>query len=128
MAVAYQGKHRPRRLLAKARSSHLLHAYLFIAPVVLLFGIFRVVPSVQTLLYSFYKVELLRGRFTFIGLDNFRRLLTDDIFHKATLNTLAYVVTIVPVSACLGLLLAVLFNNTFRFKELFYTKRFDVAY
>jgi hypothetical protein len=27
--------------------------------VILLFGLFRVLPSVQTLLFSFYKVELL---------------------------------------------------------------------
>jgi multiple sugar transport system permease protein len=112
-------KRSARRFLARPRSRHLLHAYLFIAPVVVLFGLFRVIPSVQTLLYSFYKVELLRGRFTFIGLDNFRRLLTDEIFRQATLNTLTYVVTIVPISACLGLLLAVMFNEKFRCKELF---------
>jgi multiple sugar transport system permease protein len=106
-----------RRRLARLRSHHILHAYLFIAPVVVLFGIFRVVPSVQTLLYSFYKVELLRGRFTFIGLENFRSIFADETFRQATLNTLTYVVAIVPVSAFLGLLLAVLFNAEFRFKE-----------
>jgi multiple sugar transport system permease protein len=95
----------------------MLHAYLFIAPVVILFGIFRVVPSVQTLLYSFYRVELLRGRFTFIGLDNFRSIFADETFRQATVNTLTYVVAIVPVSAFLGLLLAVLFNAEFRLRE-----------
>ena len=70
--------------LARLRSRHIGHAYLFIAPVVLLFGIFRVVPSVQTLLYSFYKVELLRGRFTFIGLENFRSIFADETFRQAT--------------------------------------------
>ncbi len=106
-----------RRRLARLRSRHILHAYLFIAPVVVLFGIFRVAPSVQTLLYSFYKVELLRGRFTFIGLDNFRSIFADEIFRQATVNTLTYVVAIVPLSAFLGLLLAVLFNAEFRLKE-----------
>jgi len=101
------------------RSRHILHAYLFIAPVIVLFGIFRVAPAVQTLLYSFYKVELLRGRFTFIGLDNFSRLLTDPIFQHAARNTLVYVVAIVPISGMLGLLLAVLFNSRFRCQELF---------
>jgi ABC-type sugar transport system permease subunit len=107
------------RLLARLHSRHFFHAYLFIGPVVILFGIFRVVPSIQTLLYSFYKVELLRGRFTFIGLDNFNGLLTDEIFRQATLNTLIYVVAIVPISAFLGLILAVLFNARFRLKEFF---------
>ncbi|MFB3819435.1 MAG: carbohydrate ABC transporter permease [Candidatus Methylomirabilales bacterium] len=108
-----------RRTLARLRGRHLLHAYLFIAPVILLFGLFRVLPSVQTLLYSFYKVELIRGRFTFIGLENFQALLADDIFRRATLNTLTFVVAIVPISAALGLLLAVLFNSKFRFQEFF---------
>ncbi|HEV8676034.1 MAG TPA: sugar ABC transporter permease [Methylomirabilota bacterium] len=101
------------------RHRHLLHAYLFIAPVVLLFGAFRVIPAVQTLLYSVYKVELLRGRFTFIGLENFRALVADPAFAKATVNTLAYVAAIVPISAALGLGLAVLFDARFRLSELF---------
>ena len=113
------GRRTLRQKLGRLRSRHILHAYLFIAPVILLFGLFRILPSVQTLLYSFFKVELIRGRFTFIGLDNFRDLLTDEIFQRATINTLKYVVTIVPISAILGLLLAVLFNARFRFQEFF---------
>ncbi|MBI4573721.1 MAG: sugar ABC transporter permease, partial [candidate division NC10 bacterium] len=113
------GKRSARQLLARLYARRILHAYLFIAPVIVLFGIFRVAPSIQTLLYSFYKVELLRGRFTFIGLDNFHSLFTDEIFRKATVNTLTYVVTIVPISAFLGLILAVLFNAKFHLKEFF---------
>ena len=94
-------------------------AYLFIAPIVILFGIFRVYPSIQTLAYSFFRVELLRGRFTFIGLENFLDLLSDTIFLKAVVNTLIYVISIVPISAGLALILAVLFNTHFRLKEFF---------
>lgn len=108
-----------RRTLSRLRGRHVLHAYLFIAPVILLFGLFRVLPSVQTLLYSFYKVELIRGRFTFLGLENFQALFGDETFRRATVNTLTFVVTIVPISAVLGLLLAVLFNSKFRFQEFF---------
>ena len=85
----------------------------------MLFGVFRVVPAVQTLLYSVYRVALLRGRFTFIGLDNFRELLVDASFRTAIVNTLTYVAAIVPISAALGLGLAVLFNTRFRLRELF---------
>ncbi len=113
------GKRSVRGLLARLHARRMFHAYLFIAPVIVLFGLFRVAPSIQTLLYSFYKVELLKGRFTFIGLENFHSLLTDEIFRKATVNTLTYVVTIVPISALLGLILAVLFNAKFHFKEFF---------
>ena len=108
-----------RQVLTRLGCRHILHAYLFIAPIILLFGIFRVVPSIQTLLYSFYKVELLRNRFTFIGLENFSDLFADEIFRGAALNTMKYVLTIVPVSAFLGLVLAVLFNTKFHLKEFF---------
>ncbi len=117
--MATSGRRTIRQSLAHLRSRHVLHAYLFIAPVILLFGLFRVLPSIQTLLYSFYKVELIKDRFTFIGLENFQALLTDEIFRRATSNTLTYVIVIVPISAALGLLLAVLFNSKFRFQEFF---------
>jgi multiple sugar transport system permease protein len=64
-------------------------------------------------------VELLRDRFTFIGLENFYSLFGDEIFRRATVNTLTYVITIVPISAFLGLTLAVLFNAKFHLREFF---------
>ena len=108
-----------RRLVLRLHARHVWHAYLFVAPIIILFGAFRVAPSVQTLLYSVYRVELLRGRFTFIGLDNFRELLVDRAFQQAAWNTLVYVIVIVPISAALGLLLAVLFDTRFPLRELF---------
>lgn len=108
-----------RGLLSRLYTKHYFHAYLFIAPVILLFGLFRVLPSVQTLLFSFYQVELLRGRFTWLGWENFTSLLQDEIFLQATLNTLVYVVAIVPASAGLALILAVLFNARLRGQAFF---------
>ncbi len=95
------------------------HAYLFIAPIIILFGIFRVYPAIQTLAYSFYNVELLRHRFTFIGMENFFSLLEDKIFLKAALNTLMYVGCIVPISAGIGMILAVILCAKFRFRQFF---------
>jgi multiple sugar transport system permease protein len=109
----------PKKSSLSIHLRHHLNAYLFIAPIVILFGIFRVYPSIQTLAYSFFRVELLRGRFTFIGFENFFDLLSDTIFLKAVVNTLIYVISIVPISAGLALILAVLFNTHFRLKEFF---------
>lgn len=105
-------------LLRRAHRRHYLHAYLFIAPVLVAFGLFRVWPALQTLYFSAFKVELLRGRLTFIGLQNFADLFTDEIFRQAAVNTVIYAAVIVPVSAALGLGLAVLFNEPFRGREL----------
>lgn len=108
-----------KQFLSRIKRQYRLTAYFFIAPVVILFGIFRIYPSLQTLAYSFFRVELLRGRFTFIGLENFYALLEDKVFLKAIGNTLIYVLTIVPISAGMALILAVLFNTNFRLKEFF---------
>jgi ABC-type sugar transport system permease subunit len=98
---------------------HYLHAYAFISPVIVLFTLFRVWPSLQTLYFSFFKVELLRHRLTFLGLANFEDMLQDAVFRQALQNTLVYAAVIVPVSAGLALVLAVLFSEEFHLKELF---------
>ncbi len=109
----------PRALLGLMHRRHYLHAYLFIAPVIILFGLFRVWPSLQTLYFSFFKVELLKNRLTFIGLENFIDLTQDELFRGAIVHTLIYAAAIVPISAALGMVLAVLFNEELRLKELF---------
>lgn len=48
---------------------------------------------------------------TFIGLDNFKRLITDSQVHEAVRVTLMFVLIAVPVELALGFLLAVLFNQ-----------------
>ncbi len=98
---------------------HYLHAYLFIAPVTILFGLFRIWPSIQTLYFSFFNVELLKGRLTFIGLENFVDLIHDELFLSAIRHTLIFALGIVPISAALGMILAVLFNEELRLKEFF---------
>jgi len=108
-----------RRSVTQVHRQFHLTAYFFIAPVVILFGIFRIYPSIQTLAYSFFQVELLRGKFTYVGLENFFALLEDKVFLKAVGNTLIYVVSIVPISAGLALALAIVFNSQFRLKEFF---------
>lgn len=98
---------------------HYLHAYLFTAPVIVLFGLFRIWPSIQTLYFSFFNVELLKSRLTFVGLANFVDLIHDELFLGAITHTLIFAVAIVPVSAALGMVLAVLFNEELRLKEFF---------
>lgn len=48
---------------------------------------------------------------TFIGLDNFKRMLTDTQVHEAVRVTLTFVLIAVPLELVLGFLLAVLFNQ-----------------
>ena len=88
--------HAARRSVRWMYRRHYIHAYVFISPVIILFALFRVWPSVQTLYFSFFKVELLRQRFTFLGLGNFLDMFQDGVFRQALQNTLVYAVVIVP--------------------------------
>jgi multiple sugar transport system permease protein len=105
--------------IGRMHRRHYLHAYLFTAPVIVLFGLFRIWPSIQTLYFSFFNVELLKSRLTFVGLANFVDLIHDELFLGAITHTLIFAVAIVPVSAALGMVLAVLFNEELRLKEFF---------
>jgi ABC-type sugar transport system permease subunit len=102
-----------------ARRRHYIHPYLFIAPLVISFTIFRLYPSFQTLRYSFYQVELLKQKTTWIGMENFLALFEDEIFIRSFINTLKYCLYMVPISTVIGLVLAVFLNVKFRMSNFF---------
>jgi multiple sugar transport system permease protein len=81
--------------------------YFFVAPAALLFLVFILYPLAQGLYLSFFKAGLSPVR-TFVGLDNFRRLFGDPGFIRAVLNTLAFVLGVVPLALVLSLGTAVL--------------------
>ncbi|WP_248923870.1 carbohydrate ABC transporter permease [Paenibacillus hamazuiensis] len=84
-------------------------AYLLIAPFYLLFLYFIFIPAVEVVMYSFTDFNMFAPKH-FIGLQNYMKLLKDDVFLKSVKNTLIYLVcTIVPTMA-LGMLTAVVMN------------------
>lgn len=98
--------------------------WLFAAPGLLIVGIFILYPFVSTLINSFTdKRTLIPGEY--VGLDNFRELLHDDMFWIGLRNSTLYVVGVVPALVLLPLLLAMLVQKhipgmTF-FRSAFYT-------
>ena len=61
--------------------------YFFVAPFVVVFCIFFLWPTVYTFILSFTDLRGLRSNFNFIGLANFSRLVSDQIFLTAIKNT-----------------------------------------
>lgn len=98
--------------------------WLFAAPGLLIVGIFILYPFVSTLINSFTdKRTLIPGEY--VGLDNFRELLNDDMFWIGLRNSTLYIVGVVPALVLLPLLLAMLVQKhipgmTF-FRSAFYT-------
>jgi multiple sugar transport system permease protein len=94
---------------------------LFISPWLIGFCAFRLYPFLASLYYSFTFYTVLKPP-TFIGLDNYRKLLLEDVrFHTAVFNTFYYAIFAVPLGTVVGLLLAMLLNMHVRALALYRT-------
>ncbi len=85
-------------------------AYALVAPNLLLIGLFLLVPLVWAFVMSF-QAKRSFGPGEFNGLDNLTRLLGDDVFWRALLNTTIFTAVTVPLSVIAGLALALLMNK-----------------
>ena len=74
------------------RSGTWLTAYLFLAPGLLLFAVFRVYPLLEGLRLSFTNARLGRATYSFVGFANYMRLLDDTRFQVSLTNTFVYTV------------------------------------
>jgi multiple sugar transport system permease protein len=81
--------------------------FLFIAPAMLLFLVFTLLPVLFALGLSFTDYDIITTR-AWVGLDNYRRLLLDTVFTQSLRNILYYCALFVPsmVALSLGLALA----------------------
>ena len=98
----------PARRPAARRES--AAGYAFLAPNFLLLAVFVLLPLVATLVISLQSTNGF-GAGTFIGLDNYTRLLHDGVFWRSLLNTALFTVIVTPASMVLGLGAAVLMNS-----------------
>lgn len=87
-----------------------INGWLFIAPALILLGIFMIYPILWSLWMSF---QTGRGMsFSFGGFANIQRLMQDTVFLRALGNTMIFLVVQVPIMIVLALLFAVALNDT----------------
>ncbi|WP_421658484.1 carbohydrate ABC transporter permease [Leptothermofonsia sp. ETS-13] len=85
--------------------------YSFMAPTILIAGIFLFLPIIYAVMLAFYKVQLLgEVSYQFIGFKNFIRMANDDRVWRALKNTAEYVAIVVPIQTLLALSLALVLN------------------
>ena len=102
------------------RRSDLLPALIFLLPGLVLFALFFLGPMLYSLRISFFQWKIVHpDQSVFVGFDNYQRALSDPIFRRAILNTLAYTVITVSVKLFLGLGVALLLNDAFRGRTFF---------
>lgn len=86
-------------------------SYLLLAPFLLLFTVFTIIPVVTSVGLSFTYYNILEAP-RLIGFSNYRLLFVDDdIFLKAIGNTLKYAIVVGPVSYVMAFLLAWLISQ-----------------
>ncbi len=100
-----------RSLGQQVRAS--LPGYLFILPVLVLFLVFRIWPAINGLLLSFQDYRI-NGPTTWIGTENFRNLLDDDLFWHSLRVTVTYALIAVPLTTAMALAMALLINRAIR--------------
>jgi len=88
-----------------------LWAYLYLAPMVLLFAVFTIYPLFASLGYTLYQWNGIGSPSNFVGLDNFAQVMKDALFWGAFAHTFIYTLVLVPVQLCLALALALVLNN-----------------
>lgn len=89
-----------------------LISYLFMAPALIILGIFVFYPIVFSIPLAFTNYSAVGGTTKFIGLYNFERLVRDPDFWLALKNSCLFVV-VVPILQLLSILLALLMNQKF---------------
>ncbi len=83
-------------------------AYLYILPLLLLSFVLVYYCIINTVMVSFTDWDGMSGTYNIIGLRNYAKMLTDQVFWKSVTNNIIFFVGTVFIQAGLGFLLAVL--------------------
>ena len=79
-------------------------AYVFLLPALIFFVGFVIVPMILCLVTSFFNYTM--NDFTFIGLQNYIKMVNDPVFRKALVNTVIIVLVAVPTVTAFSLWVA----------------------
>ena len=84
-------------------------AWYFILPSIILITVFVFYPMLQAFIISLKSG--MGNNLSFIGIENYKRLLTDSTFKKALFNTVLYLIVQVPIMVILSLAISSLLND-----------------
>jgi raffinose/stachyose/melibiose transport system permease protein len=101
-----------------------LTIFLFLLPAITLFLVFVVYPILQSVYYSLFNWKGFGPAVDFVGLENFRNILSDKVFLKALSNGLLIIVFSLAFQLPLSLMLAVLVGRNLPGRVFFRTMFF----
>lgn len=96
-----------------------LEAYLYILPLLILSAALVYYCIINTVMVSFTDWDGMSGTYNIVGLKNYAKMLTDEVFWKSVANNIIFFIGTVFVQAGLGFLLAVLLKKKLPGSNLF---------
>jgi len=94
-------------------------ALVLILPTLVILSLFLYYPTIKTFILSFYQVAFLGLKKVFVGLENYKILLTSSEYLQIFKNTFIFVVWSVGLSLAIGLGLALLANHKVKGKRIY---------
>lgn len=98
--------------------------YLFLTPAVVILSIFIGLSILFIIYLSFHKVNLFTKTYEFVGLRNYKRVLTDEVAMVGLKNTVMFSAVVVPIQTALALIISSILNSKLRGKYFFRTVYF----
>lgn len=93
-------------------------AYWLVAPATLLILLIYIVPITMVIAASLTDYTLVSDYFEFVGLDNYRRMATDDQFGNALHNTFVFAAMFLPAAFVVSLVLAIAIQERKQFRSI----------
>ena len=84
--------------------------YVYIAPTVVLMGLLLIIPIFNVIRYSFYDNAFIVRNPQFVGLENYRTILHDDVFLQSIRLTAFFVIASIVAHILIALVFAHLLN------------------
>ncbi|HHW23500.1 MAG TPA: sugar ABC transporter permease [Clostridiaceae bacterium] len=104
-----------------------INGYIFILPALLIIGVFFINPAIKLFSLAYTDYNLMSGKGSFVGFDNFKRLLTNEDFLNSLSVTLRLAIFIVPVQTLIAMIMAVIINQKLKGINIFRTIYFIPA-
>lgn len=111
---------RKKHNYTKSQWQEIRQAWLFLAPAIIVVGIFFVLAVLFAFYLSFNDVNLFTNTFSFKGIENYVRIFTDQKARIALRNTATFALVVVPLQTIFALIIAyILSSRGIKGKKLF---------
>ncbi|XUX09920.1 sugar ABC transporter permease [Aminobacter sp. BA135] len=108
-----------QKALRRHQIAEMLAAWSLAGPALLLLIVLFFLPVFAVIAVALTDWQFGASSFTFVGLANFRELLADEVFRASFVNSILYVVIVVPGTIVLGLAIALLIESGKSFRAFY---------